>query len=178
MSKMPDDLDVQALSYYASIQTGTEEIIAAFAEKQDHQNFFESFATVRKVRPWTHLLLRTNIHIRLFKNVLGNPLKISPTRRHRVNITRLLLLARKFTFLVATTASQTISTSCTVLTRRHVSGRKKFPINAVANHQFCRVILPLRTARRSTSLAVKIWKIRFWTTRTPLTLVRCHSLLY
>jgi hypothetical protein len=50
MAKMPDDLDVQALSHYASIQTGTEEIIAAFPEKQEHQNFFDSFATVRKVR--------------------------------------------------------------------------------------------------------------------------------
>lgn len=50
MSKMPDDLDVQSLACYASIQTGTEEMIAAFAEKQDHQNFFDSFATVLKAR--------------------------------------------------------------------------------------------------------------------------------
>lgn len=48
---MPDDLDVQALSHFASIQTGTEEIVAAFAEKQEHQNFFDSFAAVLKVRP-------------------------------------------------------------------------------------------------------------------------------
>jgi serine/threonine protein kinase/N-acetylneuraminic acid mutarotase len=63
MAKMPDDLDVQALSHYASIQTGTEEIIAAFPEKQEHQNFFDSFATVRKAiqeRTWKPVEIQPN----------------------------------------------------------------------------------------------------------------------
>ena len=55
MSKMPDDLDVQSLSQYASIQTNTEEIIVAFPEKQDMQNFFDGYSTVRKVRQKTVL---------------------------------------------------------------------------------------------------------------------------
>ena len=62
IAKMPDDLDIQEILFYSSIQTGAEEIIVAFSDKQDYQNFFENFSAVLKVGLIVTPLLNANTH--------------------------------------------------------------------------------------------------------------------